>query len=128
MTSNGYLEAFLIALGGGVGALLRFEIGYRLRSLLFSPVLATLGVNLSGCFLAGVLTGFASASGWQLATFLLVGLLGSYTTVSALALETVNLWQAHRWLGSSAYLLATLAGGLAVTLAGLHLGVQVAGT
>jgi fluoride exporter len=60
----------------------------------------TLLVNTSGALLIGLLAGGlirtlppAGDSGWAL---LVVGLLGSYTTVSSFSLQTLALWQARK--------------------------------
>jgi CrcB protein len=117
-SSAGFYEWLVIALGGAIGALLRFEIGHRLRVRFGEPVLATFGVNLTGCFLAGALLGAAGRWDATLATFVMAGVLGSYTTVSALSLETATLWQSGRRLASGAYLLAMLVGGIVSAVAG----------
>lgn len=114
----GLLEWLLIALGGAIGALLRFEIGHRLRRRVDEPVLATLAVNLGGCFLAGALLGTAARWDATVTAFVVAGVLGSYTTVSALSLETAMLWRSGRRLAPILYLSVTLAGGIASALIG----------
>ena len=89
-------EVLLVGLGGAIGA-----IGRYLTALLASKVLigaefplGTLIVNLLGCFLAGLLIGAASGplpsryltDASKL--FLMTGILGGYTTFSALGVET----------------------------------------
>ncbi len=89
--------------GGAIGAWLRFQIsGWVYRSTWADSLagrlpLGTLAVNLSGCFLLGLLAGVLQARGDAspaLRTFLLVGVLGGYTTFSTFAVESLELLRA----------------------------------
>lgn len=84
-----------IALGGGVGSVLRYLLsgwGQRAVGGERFPV-GTLAVNVLGCLAMGVLGArFALHRGreeWRL--LLLVGLLGGFTTFSSFAFETLAL-------------------------------------
>jgi CrcB protein len=80
--------------------------------------LATLVVNLTGSGLAGCLAGAMLPQGPVWSALLLAGFLGSYTTVSAVSLETVGLWQSGHRAPAVAYVLASTAGALALAAAG----------
>ena len=92
---------FAIGIGGFVGALARFYVSgavARVSGEDFSFV-GTLTVNLIGCFAIGVLVTVASRSTHLSPTmqkFLMVGLLGSLTTFSTFAFDTVILLQSGR--------------------------------
>jgi CrcB protein len=96
------LNLLLIFFGAGLGGVLRFWVSTSVYALLggLFPY-ATLVVNTSGCFLMGLLfqlllrhaPGFAH----DLRAFLLIGLLGGYTTFSAFALETVLLLEGEEY-------------------------------
>lgn len=83
----------------------------------------TLAVNLLGCLLMGMLAGWLLRSGGHEPTQLLlgVGLLGGFTTMSAFALDTIQLW-------TRAPATALLYAGLTIagSLAGLLLGLVIA--
>jgi len=84
----------LIAVGGALGALLRFGVSglaYRLAGDGFPW--GTLAVNLVGCLLIGVLWAAFERTPLptQWSAFLFVGLLGAFTTYSTFALESMNL-------------------------------------
>lgn len=119
------LKAMLIAgLGGFLGTCLRFLTG-RLCAALFTgtyPV-ATLAVNLLGCFLIGLLAGLSEKAG-QLtpgATLLLItGFCGGFTTFSTFSADILALGSGGRLLPAVAYMLLTLCGGLLLTLLGRH--------
>ena len=88
---------FLVALGGAVGAVLRFYLSETLPSEAFPW--ATLSVNLVGSFLLGVVMAatLVDAIGETQALLLGVGLLGAFTTMSTFSVETVMMVEDGRW-------------------------------
>lgn len=107
----------LVAAGGAVGAVARYLVGAALPA---HPLAATLAVNLLGCLLLGLLVG-RRPDDPVLRPLLGTGVLGGFTTFSALALQTDRLLADRPLLGLS-YLAATTAGGLALVALGLRLG------
>lgn len=98
--------AGLVAIGGGLGALVRYLMGLAMVAAFGARFpLGTLAVNVIGCFLAGVLVGrvlplhapavhgasLSSALPHTTRLIALVGFLGGMTTFSAFGLETVEL-------------------------------------
>ncbi len=87
----------LVLAGGFLGGILRFAIsGAVARTVGETFPWGTLVVNVSGAFTIGALAGSAALAGGIMATagfreFVLVGILGGYTTVSSFALQTLNL-------------------------------------
>ncbi len=96
--------ALLVFLGGGIGALLRYGL-----ALAAPGPLTTLAINAVGSFAIGLL--LAAPSG-PLRLFLVVGLLGGFTTFSAFSLEALQLWQR----GQSALALAYVLGSVLLSL------------
>ncbi len=85
--------------------------------------LATLVVNVTGCFIAGMVIGGVS-SGYitpQTRNWLIVGFCGAYTTMSAFALETVALWQTERYGAAAGNILANVALCLLAVFVGKYL-------
>jgi CrcB protein len=86
----------LAGLGGFIGSAGRYLIGgwvHRLVPLTTFPI-GTLFVNASGCFLIGLLGGLVEVRqmfGPDLRVFLLIGVLGGFTTFSSFAYETLAL-------------------------------------
>ena len=122
MASPSFLaSSMFVALGGGLGAWLRFIAGRLIPSTDFPN--ATLTVNLLGSFAMGLLVAaLARAGGSESARLLLgVGVLGGFTTFSAFSLEVVTLAQRGS-LGSAAlYAALSLVGGVLGLTAGLAL-------
>ncbi len=88
------LRFFIIALGGAIGSLVRYVISgldYRISMGVF-PV-GTLVVNVTGSFMIGCVWSFVErfAVPPNIRQFILVGILGGYTTFSTFSLETFNL-------------------------------------
>ncbi|MGR9087116.1 MAG: fluoride efflux transporter CrcB [Gammaproteobacteria bacterium] len=90
-------QILAIALGGSVGAVVRFLVANGIYAWLGRNFPhGTLFVNVTGSFLMGFLTAlmlqrFALAVEYRAA--ILVGFLGAYTTFSTFALETLNLFE-----------------------------------
>ena len=89
------LKLGLIAVGGALGALLRYGLAgvVQERSDSLFPV-GTLAVNVAGCFAIGLLAAFFAGPYLireEVRAFALVGVLGSFTTFSTYGLETVGL-------------------------------------
>lgn len=85
----------------------------------------TLTVNVVGCFLLGVLVALSSErllldDNWRIA--LGVGFLGSFTTFSTYAVQSIKLAEDSAWLLTFANVFGMVALGLAAALAGLALG------
>lgn len=90
-----YLHITAIALGGSVGALMRFGVATGVNNFFGAQFpLGTLIANVSGCFLMGflsvlILDTFPLSVEWRAAIF--VGFLGAFTTFSSFSLETLVL-------------------------------------
>ena len=113
---------FLVMIGGGAGAGLRWEFG-RLALRQMGPGFpwGTLGVNLIGGLLMGVLAGAMAATGaidrplWLL---LAVGLLGGFTTFSAFSFDLFAMLERGRAGTAAAYVAASVLGSLVLLALG----------
>lgn len=118
------LELLVIALAGGFGAGLRFVLERLVGSRGGFPW-GILVVNVTGSFALGVLTGLGAVVAPQLAIVLGVGLLGGYTTFSAVAVDTVLLAERRRWGDAAADLFGTLVLSVAAAAGGIALGLVI---
>lgn len=86
----------MVALGGAVGATLRFGVvsGAQMLGLVYP--LGTLLVNVIGSCLIGIAAAYWMLTGGVSSTtqlFFQTGVLGAFTTFSAFSLDTLTLWQ-----------------------------------
>jgi|SRR6188474_656856 len=121
----------LIALGGAAGSLLRYSLGgvvQRLSATGF-PV-GTMFVNVSGCFLIGILLRqFLNMQlSHDLRALLIVGFCGGFTTFSTFSAETITLIDGGEYGRAVAYVALSVGLCLLATLAGMTMIRVVAGT
>ena len=85
-----------IGLGGFLGSISRYLLGRWVQEALSGHWFPypTLAVNVVGCLLIGLLVGITesrSVLSTEVRAFLIVGILGGFTTFSAFGYETVSL-------------------------------------
>ena len=110
-----------------MGAIMRYLVVTGVSSAMGGSVFpyGTLAVNALGCFLIGLIIGFADARqplSTEAQAFLIVGVLGGFTTFSAFGIETVRLLRDGSYLVGSTYVLLQIAIGLSAVAMGLRLG------
>jgi len=114
----------VIAAGGVLGALLRYQLGRWWPTPVPQFPWTTLLINLTGCLAIGsllvTLTSRGSAHPW-LRPFLGTGVLGGYTTFSTYAVDIVLLIRVGHPAAALAYLAGTLAGSLTAVGVGMTL-------
>jgi len=88
----------LVMLGGGIGAVLRYIVTTLLRRYFNLKHWATFFVNATGCFFIGLLFGYLISHSYDLYIFVIVGLIGSYTTFSTFEYENIDLIAHEKYL------------------------------
>jgi CrcB protein len=89
------IKLLLVGAGGFLGSVLRYGVSglvHRLVPATLFP-LGTLVVNVAGCFAIGLVAGMAETRGVlssQTRLFLLIGLLGGFTTFSTFGHESFS--------------------------------------
>jgi CrcB protein len=87
-------------------------------------------INVTGCFVIGLLTGLIASNRlvlrfyWR--EFVFVGVLGGYTTFSTFGLDTHTLVQTNSSHAAVAYIAANMIGGLAAVWLGYAIGLRAA--
>lgn len=113
-----------VAVGGALGATARFALGGWLGAAPGRFPWATFCANGIGCFLMGVLYVLIVDKSvlpvsWR--PFLMVGILGAFTTFSTFAIEALVLWQAQHTGLAVLYVAASVAFSLLAVWAGYSL-------
>jgi fluoride exporter len=119
------LRLALIAIFGAIGTLARYGLQgvVQVRTASTFP-LGTLLVNLSGCFLLGLIGQFTLkhmviSPDWRMA--IAIGFFGGYTTFSSFGWETAKMLEAGEWAWATAYVGASVMAGLLLSVAGIRL-------
>jgi CrcB protein len=117
----------VVAVSGGLGAGLRYIVDSRLTPTAGRRFpTGILVVNVSGSLALGLVTGLGTVVAPELSLAIGLGLLGGYTTFSAVSVETVLLAERGRWRDAALNLLGTLALALAGAGLGIALGAGIA--
>ena len=101
----------LVATGGALGAVLRYLLTNISKTLFVSSIYGTISVNIIGSFLIGYF--ITSDFGNNLSEnfikfFLIIGLLGSFTTFSAFSYEVVELINSKKYITSFIYIFISI--------------------
>jgi len=117
------LTAFTVALGGAIGATLRWLTGMlTLRIMGQGFPWGTVSVTVLGSLLMGVVVvALAEKGGMRAAPFLMTGLLGGFTTFSAFSLDAVALMERGQFNLAVAYVGGSVIIGLAALVFGMTL-------
>ena len=117
------LNVAVVGAGGFIGAVCRYGLsGFVQRWSGFAAFpYGTLVVNMLGCLLIGIGVGLFDTRplmGQETRLFLLVGILGGFTTYSTFGLETFALLREAEFLRAMANVLVHVIGGLAMVWLG----------
>ena len=113
----GIVAIILVAVGGAIGAVLRYAVGHFVDSSTFPY--ATLIVNVVGCtLLAFLMFSVGPAMDGRVRLLLFTGVFGAFTTFSTFSIETVNLF----YDGFLAKALANVLANSGACLAGAFIG------
>ena len=117
--------SLIIGLGGFIGTIFRFLISSLIeKSFATSFPIGTLLVNLIGCFLIGLVSGYFTqkmGDQTQLFFFLTIGILGGFTTFSAIAIDSQLFIENGEFLKMLFYITAQIIVGITLCLIGYNL-------
>jgi len=117
--------SLIIGLGGFIGTILRFLLSSSIeRSFATSLPIGTILVNLIGCFLIGLLSGYFTqklGDQTQLFFFLTIGVLGGFTTFSAIAMDSQVFIENGEYLKMLTYISVQAILGIALCLIGYNI-------
>jgi CrcB protein len=118
------IKLLLVALGGAVGSSARYLFGVQAMRLFgVGWPYGTLGVNIVGGLLMGLLAGWLAQRGgldqerWRV--LLGVGMLGGFTTFSAFSLETALMIERRDYAAAAGYVALSVVLSVGALFAGL---------
>jgi CrcB protein len=112
----------VIGLGGGIGSICRYLMQVLItRHFPGSFPAGTFLVNITGCFIIGLLFGLSARHTWltiEWRLFLITGICGGYTTFSSFSYESIMLFRQGNYLYFLLYVLSSVVLGLLATVGG----------
>ena len=105
------INLIYVASGGAVGAVLRYLTSNFYRFYFPNFPIGTLFINFLGSFLIGILASNLESRGTSyifIKYFLIIGILGSFTTFSTFSLETIQLVNDKKLFLSLVYILLSI--------------------
>ena len=121
------INVLYVGLGGFIGSIGRYVVSLLVKQWSnqhWFPF-GTMTVNVLGCFLIGLISSLLIAKGItndQLRLFLLVGVLGGFTTFSSFGLETIHLFKSTQSVGALVNVLGHMVLCIAAAWIGHNLG------
>ena len=116
------MKLLWIAIAGALGTLARYWLGGKVQRLTGGSFpWGTMAVNLSGCFVFGILWALAVERfniGGELRIIVLLGFMGAFTTFSSFVFESMELLKDSEWLLAG----LNIIGQNVLGLVGLYLG------
>ncbi|KUK47235.1 MAG: protein crcB, partial [Actinobacteria bacterium 66_15] len=100
----------LVAVGGAAGASARYAVSLCTHAASGAFPWSTLGVNVAGSFLLGLLTAVLpeGVAGERLRLLVGVGALGGFTTFSTFSVEALALARGDQWLPAAGYVVGSV--------------------
>jgi len=125
--NNPWTMSLLVGLGGFAGSVARFGLSVASQRLSVTWPLGTLGANVLGCLIIGIIAG-CSAWGETISPVarlaLATGFCGGFTTLSSLIYETADMLRTGEYLPAVSYLGGTFLLSMMAFVIGL-MGVRV---
>ena len=119
------LKVIYVGFGGFIGSILRYSLYILTSDILgYTSPIATIFVNIIGCFLIGFAYQLFNAHliiSENLRLFIMIGLLGGFTTFSAFSIDALLVYQNSGKILAIAYVVLSIILSLLATLTGIWL-------
>lgn len=116
------MAILVVALGGGLGAVLRYACIRYFERTQRPFYLSTLLINIVGSFTMGVALQFANENP-HLGLFLATGVLGGFTTFSSFAYDVLRLFEQQEKKVGMIYIVSTLLLGILAVSIGYYVAI-----
>lgn len=123
------MNILLVFIGGGIGSVLRFLLNKTILGFTGTGFpYGVLLINIIGSFVIGLVAGFIKRdipitfTPEQIINFVMVGILGGFTTFSAFSLEVVTMINEQRYSTALIYIISSVVLGILAAFTGLILG------
>ena len=106
-----FINILYVAIGGALGASIRFIISNFLKNYFSYFPVGTLFVNVLGSLCIGILASYLFNKEISLEIikyFLIIGFLGSFTTFSAFSIETIDMFKNGKIFMSFTYIFLSI--------------------
>lgn len=112
-----------VLIGGGIGASGRYALSLAIQKPENGFPLSTFLINITGCFLIGLVSGLAFKFKWNEAyiLFVMTGVLGGFTTFSSFGLEFYQLMKNNQTMLAFIYLGLSNFVGIGLCILGYYL-------
>ena len=112
------LNGIVVAMGGAVGAVLRYLIGLLPLNPQNGFPLKTFCINVIGAFAIGLVAALSARASLnpRVTLFLKVGICGGFTTFSTFSLETVSLLEEGKFVVAVLYIVLSVVFGILALL------------
>lgn len=126
MSGTPWTSILSVGIGGGLGSIARYLVGLWFVGRLPLPLpMGTFVVNILGSFIIGLVAELALLRAFgvspEVRLFVVVGVLGGFTTFSSLSLELTTLIRGSEWAWAFFYSAGSLVIGLAAAFGGIAL-------
>jgi CrcB protein len=120
------MDWLLVGVGGGLGAIARHGLNHLVRPYAQTFPLGIFLINVGGSVVVGVLAGLLASNrltlSYEARMFVIVGILGGFTTFSSFSLDTLTLIRGGQ-MGLAAW---NVLGQVGLSLIGVWLGFKLA--
>ena len=114
--------AFIVGLGGFAGSIARYGLSLAFQKYSVVMPLGTIGANILGCFIIGIIVHFSSGAGAlspEMRLLLATGFCGGFTTMSSFVYESAQMLKSNEIYYAALYFLITITGSFLAFFLGL---------
>ncbi|WP_224490847.1 fluoride efflux transporter CrcB [Robertkochia flava] len=114
----------LVFIGGGAGSALRYLLSKWLNPLIAHFYIGTFSVNIIGCLVIGLISGWVVRTNYldqTIGLLLITGFCGGFTTFSTFSLENLEILKSGELNSFFLYSLMSLITGIAAVMGGIWL-------